>query len=187
MSTTTTKKGAVKGTVAAAAGVAVLLGGMGTFALWNVQGQIGETGSATGQLAATFGTAAWVDQTAGTANVGHTITDVSTFRLVPGDEIVGTVPVAVTAEGENLVVEPEVTYGTGFTLPTDVTATVELLDSSNQPVTQIKDTGSTPVSYKAVVTLKFADDAQGSMRAPVDLSEINVNLQQVGPDNQPES
>jgi alternate signal-mediated exported protein len=32
MTTKTTKKGAVKGTVAAAAGVAVLLGGMGTFA-----------------------------------------------------------------------------------------------------------------------------------------------------------
>ncbi|MBM7818586.1 alternate signal-mediated exported protein [Cellulosimicrobium cellulans] len=182
--TTTTKKnhGAVKGSVAAAAGVAVLLGGAGTFALWNQSGAIGGTGTAVGQLEATFGSATWVDDTPG-ANKGHTIDAITDFRLVPGDVLTGTVPVSVTAEGENILVDAAVTYGDSFTLPEDVTADVQLLDGTT-PVTTITDTGSTPRTLSAVVTITFDETAGGSMTEAVDLSQIDVSLQQKAADNQ---
>jgi alternate signal-mediated exported protein len=182
--TTTTKKnhGAVKGSVAAAAGVAVLLGGAGTFALWNQSGAIGGDGTATGRLTATIGQAAWVDDTPGT-HKGHAIDAITDFRLVPGDVLTGTVPVSVTAEGENILVEAAVTYGADFTLPDDVTAEVQLLDGTT-PVTTITDTGSTPRTLNAIVTITFDGDASDSMTEDVDLSQIEVALQQQAAENQ---
>lgn len=175
---TTSRKGAVKGTVAAAAGVAVLLGGMGTFALWNVDGAIGVGQTRTGTLTATFGDAvAWEDLTTGAANP---IEDVAAFRMVPGDVVVGTTSVTVTATGENLLVDAGLDVGEGA-LPADVAATVVLTDddAGSAPVTTLQGTNAGKVYHlTAEVRLEFDEDATGSADAPIDLAGVKVDLQQ---------
>lgn len=166
---------ALKGTVAAAAGIAVLLGGAGTFALWNQQGAIGTGSTGTGALTAEFGETTWQDTTSGASNA---VPDVTQFRMVPGDTLVGTASVTVTATGENLLVDTGLEYDHG-TLPDDVTAEVRLTDSGGQEVTQLEGSNAgTTHDLTATVTLTFDDEASASMTQPIDLSAIKLNLQQ---------
>ena len=175
MTTENRRHGVLKGTVAAAAGVAVLLGGAGTFALWNKEGAIGTGSTGTGKIEATFGQTTWQDTTSGAPNA---IDDITAFRMVPGDTLVGTADVDVTAVGENLLVDPGLEYEEGV-LPDDVTAEVKLTDSDGGTVTELKGTnGGKTYDLTATVTLTFDDEATGSMTETIDLSEIKVNLKQ---------
>lgn len=177
MSTTkNNRKGAVKGTVAAAAGIAVLLGGMGTFALWNVGLGVAEGSSATGTLTADFvGDVAWTDIT---PNAGNPIDDIEAFRMVPGDRIEGKVDVEVTYQGENLLVDGSLDTAAA-NLPPGVTATVELDGQDTVQLQGAADNSATTDTISAVVTLDFDQNAQGSMAQPIDLTQVKVNLQQV--------
>lgn len=173
--TTTTHRGAVKGAVAAAAGVAVLLGGMGTFALWNADGALGAGDLRTGTLSAEFGTLTWNDVTPGHANA---IGDINAFRMVPGDVIVGTSQIVVTAEGENLVVLPEVVGAAGTpidTLSENITVEVDL---AGMPAGGFRE-GTTTVD--ATVTIAFDQSATGEMGLELDLAATSISLQQVAP------
>jgi alternate signal-mediated exported protein len=175
--TTTTKKnhGAVKGSVAAAAGVAVLLGGAGTFALWNANGAIGTTGTETGSLTAEFGdTTSWQDVTTGAANP---IADIAAFRMVPGDTVVGTTTVDVTATGENLLVDATLD-AEAADLPEGVTATVVLTDGGTEVTSLQGSNAGETYNLSAAVTLTFAADAAGSMTEPIDLTKVTIDLQQ---------
>lgn len=178
--TTTTKKnhGAVKGTVAAAAGVAVLLGGAGTFALWNQSGAIGTAATETGSLTAEFGAMAWQDTTTG---AGNPIAKIEDFRMVPGDTVVGTSTIDVTATGENLLVDAALDTADNA-LPSGVTATVVLSDGSTTGET-LELTGSNDGAehqLTATVTLTFAANAEGdaTMTQPIDLTNMSIDLQQ---------
>lgn len=180
---TTSHQGAVKGAVAAAAGVAVLLGGAGTFALWNASGAIGTTGTQAGSLTADFGTEVdWKDMTAGVEQVD---VDPATFHMVPGDVLVGTTSVEVTAVGENLVVTPEITGADGnvrtFLDDDALTVTTGLVGSDGAPVTEI---GAGTHTLTASVTIAY-DPAGGNvgMGTDVDLNDIEFLLQQDTPRN----
>lgn len=83
-----------KGSIVGAAGVAVLMGGFGTFALWSDSETFDTHAVEAGELSITAGTATLVDQTGATWTSGD--------RLVPGDTLTLTQPVTVTAEGKNL-------------------------------------------------------------------------------------
>lgn len=176
--TTTTKKnhGAIKGSVAAAAGIAVLLGGAGTFALWNQSGSIGTVGTETGELTAEFsGATAWEDVTPGAAGA---ITDITAFRMVPGDTVVGTTTVEVTATGENLLVDATLDTS-ATTLPEGVSADVVLTDADDAEVTTLQGSNDgTTYNLTAEVTLTFDADAAASMAEPIDLSNVKIDLQQ---------
>lgn len=85
------------GAIAGAAGVALLLGGAGTFALWNSSTAVSGGNIVAGNLlvADSGTTGAW------TAN-GTAIT-LASFKAVPGDVLSYTKTIAVTATGNNLV------------------------------------------------------------------------------------
>lgn len=91
----------VKGSIAGAVGIALLLGGAGTFALWNGTANVaaGSVASGTLTIASNNATAVWrdisPDKTASTI-------DISTFKIVPGDTIELTQSIKVTATGNNL-------------------------------------------------------------------------------------
>lgn len=174
---TTSRHSALKGTVAAAAGIAVMLGGAGTFALWNQQGAIGSGSTGTGALTAEFDPqTTWQDTTAG---AGNAVEDVTAFRMVPGDTLVGSTAVTVTATGENLLVDTGLHYAEG-TLPEDITAEVTLTDGEGEPVTRLQGSNTgTRHDLTATITLAFDADAEASMSEPIDLSAISVDLRQV--------
>lgn len=90
---------ATKGAIAAGAAGILLLGGAGSFALWEDSKTVDAAPISTGVLTLGVGAGTWYDATAGTTG---TITDISTFNIVPGDTVTYTTPVTVTAQGDNL-------------------------------------------------------------------------------------
>jgi alternate signal-mediated exported protein len=90
---------ATKGAIAAGAAGILLLGGAGTFAVWSDTGSIDPASISTGVLRLGLGTGTWYDATPGTTG---TIGNITNFDIVPGDTITYTVPVTITAEGDNL-------------------------------------------------------------------------------------
>jgi len=195
MTVKTTKKSAVKGTVAAAAGVAVLLGGMGTFALWNQSGSIGTTGTGTGHLTATFGDEVdWKDVTPG--GDGTQAVDPDTFKMVPGDVLEGTTTVVYDVEGENIVVKPELQNASGVSMTdtltylSDSALTVKttLVNEEDTTVDTLKDGDNGTLTAK--VTIKYdqsgvnGDDNANMNFTDMDLTGYKFVLQQQTPADQ---
>ncbi|MEL7977238.1 alternate-type signal peptide domain-containing protein [Isoptericola sp. F-RaC21] len=190
MTNTTTKKGAVKGAVAAAAGIAVLLGGAGTFALWNMSTPFAGATVTTGELSVTGGTPmVWDDITPGHEN---TIEDIGTFRMAPGDVIESTATMTVIAQGENIVVKPAITAPDGGDyvaalppalqddLSIDITLSGDGIDEDGELTAGTHDVTVTTI-------FRFAEDAgdtkndRTTMNQTVDLTTVNITLQQVAP------
>ncbi len=85
-----------KGAIATAAGVILLIGGAGTFATWNAQvGVTGQTITA-GNLAVSAGTGTW------SSSLSGAISNIGSYRIVPGDTLTFTQPVTFTAQGHTL-------------------------------------------------------------------------------------
>ena len=71
----------VSSAVAGAAGIVLLLGGAGSFALWNANATVAASSVSSGNLALSADTAGvWTDIT----NGGSKVIDPSTYRIVPG-------------------------------------------------------------------------------------------------------
>lgn len=92
----------LKGAIAGAAGVALLLGGAGSFALWNSSASVSGGTVVAGDLSVvpdeSIGT--WV-RMAGETSVA--INDISAYRIVPGDVLVYTKAMTVAVTGTSLV------------------------------------------------------------------------------------
>lgn len=92
----------LKGAIAGAAGVALLLGGAGTFALWNDDATVNVGSVASGTLTiARSGPAVWTDVSVGAVSPG-VISPIGSYRIVPGDKIELTQDVKIKATGNNL-------------------------------------------------------------------------------------
>lgn len=87
-----------KGSLAAGAGIVLLLGGAGTLAFWNSTADLtgGTINNGTLALTATAGT--WTEG-------GEKLTDVEKFTMVPGDELTYTVNLDLNAQGDNIAGE----------------------------------------------------------------------------------
>ena len=90
----------VKGSLAAAVGVALLMGGAGTLASWNDSAAVAGGTITAGTLSiAVPGT---VPASDGWKSGSTAISNISTFRIVPGDTLTYTKTFTVTATGDNL-------------------------------------------------------------------------------------
>ncbi|QCB92924.1 alternate-type signal peptide domain-containing protein [Cellulomonas shaoxiangyii] len=115
-----------KGILAGVAGVALLTSGA-TFALWTDSGTAAGGTITNGRLDVNAAAVAtWADVSADRTDRGHAITDLATWRMVPGDTIEGTQALDVALEGDNLVASL-VVDSTAATLPTGVTVTYQVL------------------------------------------------------------
>tara|TARA_R110002051_G_scaffold68402_1_gene123150 strand:- start:967 stop:1518 length:552 start_codon:yes stop_codon:yes gene_type:complete len=90
----------VKGSIAGAAGIALLLGGAGTLATWNSAATISAPGTIS---AGTLSIAAATGSTDGW-KIGNaaTVASPAGFKIVPGDTVTFTKTFNVTATGDNL-------------------------------------------------------------------------------------
>lgn len=176
-----------KGAVAIGAGVALLLGGAGTYALWSDTEAVDGT-VASGDLDLTLGTAAWTLN--GTPVAAGTE---GTVRIVPGDVLQLTQPVTVTAIGDDLESTLTITEGLasidGDTL-LDENLTVDLaLDTAT--ATWATADAVTPNAYDvapadaayapvdATVTITFEDVVgQVATASTVDLNAVEFTLTQ---------
>jgi len=151
-----------KGVIAGLAGAALLTGGT-TFALWQDEAAVAGGIITNGELSVVAGTVAWFDVSADRADAaaltgvlageeGHAITDIDTWRLVPGDVVKGTFPLTVTLVGDNLVANLDVATDDAG-LPTGAEAPVvsyALVDSDGVEVaTGSLGAAGTPVEFVA--------------------------------------
>lgn len=84
-----------KGSLAAGAGIVLLLGGAGTLAYWNSEAKLSGGSINTGQLHLDTAEGTWTQS-------GETIEDVDKWTMVPGDELTYTTNLLLSAEGDNL-------------------------------------------------------------------------------------
>ena len=101
-----------KGAIAGAAGLTLLLGGGTTFALWNSSAEVAGGTITAGNLAVSVAKdISTGDEVAGTwivedgTTAGTAIPVLSEFAASPGDVLVYTKKMHITAEGDNLVAE----------------------------------------------------------------------------------
>ena len=119
----------LKGSIAGAAGIALLLGGAGTFALWNQTATVANGSVTSGVLTIAAGaTGTWKDISADKAAGGVNIADISTFKIVPGDKLELTQTVTINATGNNLAAK--LTYDPATIATANSNAATQLLNEA---------------------------------------------------------
>ncbi|CAD5994909.1 alternate-type signal peptide domain-containing protein [Agreia sp. COWG] len=140
----------LKGTIAGAAGITLLLGGASTFALWNSSASTSGGNIVAGDLAVNSSptVASW------SINGGTARSDLTGFVAVPGDVITYTKVMSITAKGDNLkanlTVDPASIKAVSSTAPADVALANYL--TSNAVLTATGDgisTGPAPYTVTA--------------------------------------
>lgn len=195
----------VKGSIAGAAGVLLLLGGAGTFALWNenVTAQGGTVTTGNLDLALVADTAAWADISPDADGAAF---DPTADAIVPGDTITFTQNFTVTAWGKNLRAEvglDPASYSIAAAVADDVSVTLSVSsvgDSTDATITPVDATTyaidpgvdiapGAVMTFSALVTITFdgdettgANDSAGeSVADAVALDDLAFFLNQVRP------
>lgn len=112
---------ATKGTFAIAAGIVLLLGGGGSLAYWQGSTQAASQTIQTGQLnvSLTSGATWQVKRGSTTTDITSTI---GSFKMVPGDTVVYTVPFQTVANGTNLTASGSINWGGYSSIPAHLTS-----------------------------------------------------------------
>ncbi|WP_241978931.1 alternate-type signal peptide domain-containing protein [Cryobacterium sp. Hh7] len=190
----------LKGSIAGAAGVALLLGGAGTFALWNDDAAVAGAEIKAGTLTVDAADGVWTDQM-------ETVLDMDEFLIVPGDKLTYQTVLSVAAHGDNIKALLSVTKGqltAGSDSEADVALEKLLKEGTTLTAVELEDgvpslkgpvgppvgeeslemvvpAGDT--EYLVTVTVNFKGGVDGGKENPaktgaVDLSELAVLLTQ---------
>lgn len=170
-------KNMTKGALVTGLGVALLLGGGGTLAVWNADQESNAGQIASGDLNLVAGQGVW-------KNAAGTTVDISTYRVVPGDKLTYTQPLAVTLVGNNLAANLKVTgtgVNKGFTTNNVVVSEPVLKNAAGTvlPTTVLKSSQD----VTATVTFEFKSTTTGrdSVGKGYDFSGIGYFLEQQAP------
>ena len=184
----------ITASIIGAAGVALLLGGAGTFALWNSSAATAGGHIVAGALAIkpTTQAASW------TVNGGSPLSTLDGYPIVPGDVVTYSHDMVVTAHGKGLkatlAVDPASVEATSTSAPADValakylsanavlTASGDGVSGAGAPYTVTGQTGSQQ-DVRVGVTITFpksttAGVEDGMQNGSVDLDAIAVTLTQ---------
>jgi alternate signal-mediated exported protein len=181
--------GAIVGTL----GIALLLGGAGTFATWNQSTTANAGTVASGTLTiANSSTASWKNISADAPAGGTAIANIASYKIVPGDTLEMTQTFTVAASGDNLkatlnyspdsivattdadkALKTAATYAftaTGGGLTTDATTKVVTVAST--------DAGVNTVTVKLVVALPKGVSGVTAQGGSLNLSAVSFSLTQ---------
>lgn len=178
----------LKGSIAAAAGITLLAGGAGTFALWNQNAAISAQQLTSGFFTLTPGTdGVWKN--------GSTPITASSYKIVPGTTLTYTQTLTVVATGDDLVADLTWSGLTGTnTLSSYVVSTLAATSPSATDVSAAHDgsrlrfsPGTSVVTAKVTVNFDDHGDTTGSasMSKVLDLSQGTFTLAQVAPTQAP--
>ena len=170
-------------------GAAVLLmGGLGSTALWTDAAPSSDVSISTGYLTISDGTASggWTDVSV-TPNVAF---DPETDHLVPGDRVRSTTGFTIDARGKNL--RADLSFSTGTSLPPGLTVrpveiTLDRDGAGSLPAEDFDDPAEVTIqegdAQKLAVTFEiaFKPGATGSQDQPVDVSNVRAILTQARP------
>lgn len=176
-----------KGALATGLGVALLIGGGGSLAVWNTSAQASAGQIIAGNMGLQASPGVWTNS-AGT-NV-TTKMAANTYKIVPGDSLTFTQPVNVTLSGELLKAK--------LTITDDALTTDRTFNAANYTVTPItiKDASNNPVAgqvltangiYTASVTFTFNQATSGlqDANAKYDFSKVGYKLDQIASSSNP--
>ena len=166
----------LKGALALGAAGMLLLGGAGTYARWSDAVNLNGGAINSGQLR-------FVDTTTGTwtdTSTNQVISDISAFRVVPGDVLSYKLSTTVRAEGENLeaslAADPSSVTGDAELLADiDVTTNVAVNGTPTSTITEANDGNRVDVT----VTLAFDEASLNPTQLQsLDLSALRLTLEQ---------
>jgi alternate signal-mediated exported protein len=157
-----------KGAIAGAAGVALLAGGFGSFALWSDQEALPGGTIETGHLTLAAGAEEWVDQNP--ADPAETGWQPGVDTMVPGDTVTLSVPLTVSAVGKNLegtihidrTLLDTASFGPNFSVAYDIVPTPELgvASAGDGSVSFVRHLmGDDTINAVGTVTFALASDA----------------------------
>jgi alternate signal-mediated exported protein len=166
----------VKAAVAGAAGIALLMGGAGTFALWNSSATV-----SAGTI--TAGTLSLTANSDGVWKNGSTTIDPATYKIIPGTTLVYTQTLTVNATGDGLTAGLTYSGMTGSgTLDSSVTKTLAVTSTSpnvtvsGNNVTVVS--AATPATVKVTFTVSLPSSATTGQGGTLNLSALTFTLAQ---------
>ncbi len=157
----------IKGSVAGATGVALLMGGFGTYALWSDTENLAASSVKSGELSIDTTAGVWDD-----ANTKSAANDwLATDKMVPGDEVTYTQTFTVKGSGKNLAgtIELDALAMSPNTFSNQLTRTVDVV-ASGAGATSITKYNATEFTFAspfgtatltAKVTYTFPDTVTG--------------------------
>ena len=170
-----------KGALVTGLGVALLLGGGGTLAVWNVEQTANAGTMAAGSMELTSSTGVW------TSNLStEPISDITEYRIVPGEELTYTQQLEVGLEGDQLeatlsVDTTGVTNGFSNNLALE-DFTVTKAGAADATITGYNGSADVETgTYTASATLAFNADNQEDMNQELDLTHVAYVLDQKAP------
>ena len=179
-----------KGALATGVGVALLLGGGGTLAVWN-QSFASEAGTiASGDLNMTAGTAAaW---TSNLQSAPIDVDDIADYKAIPGEELTYSQDLDVTLKGDHISANLTTTGAVAAAFAGQATVTTEYsLDngatwvSSADALTPVQMDADGNKTIKARIVVDFVDNPNGNALASTnqsqDLSGVGFKLEQIAP------
>jgi alternate signal-mediated exported protein len=175
----------VKGSIAGAAGIALLLGGAGTLASWN--SSLSDAGSAATITAGTLSIAPATSAGVWTNEKGTVITNIAGYRIVPGAALTYTKTFNITATGDNLKGTIALTPGAitstgtaGAALAGHLQQTATFTVNGAPGSTFVAAPGTQPVVVSTTIT--FANGAAGNenlaMGGAVSLASFGILVSQ---------
>lgn len=176
-----------KGALAGGLGIALLLGGGATLAYWNDSVPVSGATITAGSLdVAATGTPSW-SVTNGSV-VNDPITDITAFRMVPGDVVTYRAAFAVDAVGDNLKVEAAIGSAalTGDLAPLLSTATTVAVNSGAAVSGPVAVVDNDVLNVVVTITWPFGTAASvtgdnAAMTDTVNFADFNVVVTQVVP------
>lgn len=180
----------VTGTIAGAAGIALLLGGAGSFALWNAQASSAAAQISSGTLTMTAdpdGT--WTDMTETPNGPRNTPLSPATARMVPGNTYQFTQTMTVTAAGDDLkgviTYDPRSAVSGDADLLSQVQGAVTLSSDSASLVksqtadnTYVLEPAAGTTTVKATYTVSLPESATSGQDGTISLAPMTFTLTQ---------
>lgn len=170
-----------KGALATGLGVALLIGGGGSLAVWNTSAAANAGTIVAGNMGLTASAGTWTNSAG--ANVTTSIANGS-YKIVPGDSLTFTQPVKVDLSGNMMkatltAVDTELTPDRTFNSANYTLGNIDIKDSANKTV--MNQVLTTSGNYTASMTFKFLATTTGTqdMNAKYDFSKVAYKLDQV--------
>lgn len=160
-----------KGALATGLGVALLVGGGGTLAVWNNSAEAAAGTVVSGDMQLTAKTGTWKNAQ------GTTIPNVAAYKVVPGDKLTFTQPVAVVLDGDLLKANLAVTRAASTSHL--AISTPALTNDKGESVGTLDE--KSDGTYTATVTVEFPSTGTDSKNKTVDLGQLAFTLDQVAP------
>lgn len=168
-----------KGALAIGLGVALLLGGGGTLAVWNASVDTPAGSIVSGDLQLTAGLGTWT-------NDAGTVIQLDSYKVVPGDELHFTQPVTVVLDGDLMSASLTLTSNLAASATYLQVGSATLKDPNGDTVTGPLD-ASSDGDYTATVSVKFLEATTGTegTQASNALGSIGFKLEQIAPATTP--